>query len=281
VGYIYIFAEIVTENAGKLLEKYSYKTTDVHPRESLQYRFISMTLFVGIFVFITQPGLPELTLAVCIPMGLMVLISFIGNILDEQSLKVNDLSLREPLSNLKPLLAGFMGYLIFPEERNPLLLVALILGALIVMWGIQYGKSSKQQKVGVMFLAGAIVFSAMLKNVYVLVLKNFSPEIISLVRLSSILFLLLLFFSPKKRVYGSKEKAKRYVFSAGFLYAAGSIASLYAIQSLGLVVTMLFMLLGPALRYITAYIFLGDEPDKNKIISSGLLGLIAVGVAFI
>jgi len=281
MGYVYLLVSIFVENTGKILDKYNFKHTSISPRESLLYTFIAMTIVVSISAGVIRPGLPQFTLAVVIPLLLIVLISLLSNVLDAISLKINDLSLREPLSGFHPILAGFIGYVLFPDERNWLLLVALIAGALVVSWGINPSKLRKAQKAGILYMLAAIILESLLTNVYAIALKETSPELIALVRTFSIALLLYLFIKPKKRVRKKRKQSLLFAALAGLAYGVGAIVGLYAIRDLGVVTMMLLMLLGPALRYTSAYIFLRDKPTRKEVISSGLLGLIAAGVAFI
>ncbi len=281
MGLLYILAQMFAENAGKILDKHNYIKTSIVPRESLQYTFGSMFFFVASFIVIFNPNIPVFTLIGVALLGLIVVVSFVSNLFDEQSIKINDLSLREPLSNFKPILAGFIGLALFPEERETALLIGFILGAVVVAWGVQPTTLRGRQKKGILFMAIVVVLEASLKNIFVFALDEFDPEFITLFRLAFISLLLGIFYRPRKRNYKTKSQAKRISYTAGLMYALGSISSLYAIDTLGIVTTASLLLFGPALRYLSAYIFLSDKPSRRKVISSGLLGLIAAGVAFV
>ena len=134
------------------------------------------------FVLITRPELPTFTASVFLSLGLIIGLSFVSNIVDENSLKINDLSLREPLSNFHPILAGFIGYMLFPEERNIILLLALAFGGMVVLWGIKPSKLAKAQEIGIVYMASSVLIESILSNVYVFALESVSPEYVALVR---------------------------------------------------------------------------------------------------
>ena len=281
MGYIFALAAILAENAGKIFDKSNFIRTQITPKEALRLVFGVMSVSILAFILVTRPELPGFTASVFVLLGLIVGLSFISNVVDENSLKINDLSLREPLSNFHPILAGFIGYWLFPDERNILLLLALVFGGLIVLWGIKPGKLAKAQRLGIIYMASSVLAEGVLSNVYALALESVSPEYIALVRTVAIWILLALLFKPKKRRYSTKREATLWALGAGLVYSLGAIISLYAIDALGIVTTMLLLLLGPALRYASAFIFLRDRPTRSEMISSGLLGLIAISAALI
>ena len=281
MGYIFIIAAILAENAGKIFDKSNFIRTQITPKEALRWVFGVMSVSILAFVLITRPELPTFTASVFLSLGLIVGLSFVSNVVDENSLKINDLSLREPLSNFHPILAGFIGYMLFPEERNILLLLALVIGGMVVVWGVKPSKLAKAQRIGIVCMASSVLVESILSNVYVFALESVSPPYVALVRAVAIWLLLVVMFRPKKRQYATKHKARLFALWAGLAYSLGAVISLYAIDALGIVTTMLLLLLGPALRYISAFIFLKDKPTKSEMVSSGLLGLIAIFVVFI
>lgn len=282
MGYIFALTAIFSENAGKILDKYNFKHTKVTPREQLDWVFGVMATVIAAFILILQPELPKLSQAALLPLGLIIGLSFLSNIFDEISLKINELSLREPLSNFHPILAGFIGYILFPEERTFLLLVALILSGMIILWGVKPNKLAGAQKIGIAYMFLSVIIESALSNIYVLALENVSPEYIALTRAVFIFILLLIFFKPKRnKKHENKKKSILYALAAGIAYSVGAIVSLYAIDTLGIVTAMLLLLFAPILRYASTYILLKDKPSKEEIISSCLLGLIALSVIFI
>ena len=281
MGYLFVAFAVFAENAGKIFDKYNFEHTQVTPKETLRLVFGVMATAITVFVLLTRPELPALSSPLLLSLALVVALSFISNVFDETSLKINPLSLREPLSNFHPILAGFIGYLLFPEERSAFLLLALILGAFIVSWGIKPAKLAKAQKLGIACMVLSVLAESALTNVYVVALENTSPEYIALVRSVFIFLLLAIVYQPKKRNYKTKNQARLLALTSGIFYSVGAIISLYAIEALGVVTTMLLLLVGPALRYLSAFIFLKDKPNRHELISSCLLGLIAILVAFI
>lgn len=198
---------------------------------------------------------------------------------DEISLQKNDLSLREPLVDFEPIATGLIAYALFPEERRPAFLVAFILGTFIVRWGIHRRKLRKSQSKGMFYLWVAVILYAIVPIFYKEALDYLSPTYIALFRLSSILLLLLLFFRPK-RSRKLTNKMVGYSTLAGLAYAVGAVVSLYAIQAYGLVLTMLFLMLGPALRYLAGQFILREKVRRGEVLSSLMLTLVVAVAAF-
>ena len=107
-----------------------------------------------------------------------------------------------------------------------------------------------------------------------------SPVYIAFFRLTSVLVLTSIFFPPIKW-RGFSTKKVWYGLVAGLAYAAGAVASIYAIKFLGVVLTMLFLMLGPALRYLAGYFILKEKVRRGEVISSLLLAVVVVLAAVI
>jgi drug/metabolite transporter (DMT)-like permease len=210
---------------------------------------------------------------------LIALFSFAGNLFDELSLKSDDLSLREPLVDFEPVLAGLVAYMLFPEEQKPAYLVAFLLGTIIVYWGIHRRKLRKKQKKGILYLLIAVGFFAALPSLYGEALKYINPEYIAFLRCGMIVILCALFFRPKKWK-GFTRKRVNYGLLAAIAYGVGAVASLYAIQSFGVVLTMLFLMLGPALRYLAGQFILREKVRRGEVLSSLMLTVVVAIAAF-
>ncbi len=76
---------------------------------------------------------------------------------------------------------------------------------------------------------------------------------------------------PVRSVRKITPSKVRYSFLSGAVYALGAVASIYAIQKLGVVLAMLLLLLGPFLRYLSGYFILKENVRKGEMISSVLL----------
>lgn len=280
MGIFYLLASIIAESLGKTIDKLNFRRNKIHPRQSLLVVFAVMAASVIAYVLLSGQPFPALpATAIWLLIGI-ALFSFGGNVFDEISLQKNDLSLREPLVDFEPIATGLMAYALFPEERKPAVLAAFIAGAFIVRWGIHRRKLRKSQKKGMLYLWIAVLLYAIVPIFYKEALDYMSPTYVALFRLCAIFVLLLLFFRPKRN---KKLTVKMVEYStlAGLAYAVGAVVSLYAIQVYGLVLTMLFLMLGPALRYLAGQFMLHEKVRRGEVLSSLMLTVVVAIAAFV
>ncbi len=280
MGFFYLFTSILAESAGKTIDKLNFRRNRIGARQMMFLAFLTMSISIGLFLLLTNQSLPHISPKVGVLLLLVALFSFGGNVFDELSLKADDLSLREPLVDFEPILAGLIGYVIFPEERNVAFLVAFILGAFIVRWGIHRRKLRKSQKKGMFYLLVGVILYGILPSLYQETLHYISPSYLAFFRVTSILVLTTLFF-PVKKMRGFTPKRVGYGAAAGIMYAVGAIVSLYAIQVYGVVLTMLFLMLGPALRYLAGQFILREKVRRGEVLSSLMLTLVVAIAAFV
>ena len=280
MDFTYLFASIIAESTGKTIDKLNLRKNKINPRQSLVIVFATMALSLLAYIILTGQTFPKIPLiAITLLIG-VALFSFAGNVFDELSLQKDDLSLREPLVDFGPIATGLIAYLLFPAERKPAILVAFIIGAFIVRWGIHRRKLRKSQTKGMFYLLMAIILFAIVPVFYKEALVYISPEYLAFFRTASIFILLLLFFRPKhsKKV---TNKMVNYGILTGIAYAVGAVANLYAIKSYGLVTTMLFLMIGPALRYIAGQFILKEKVRRGEVLSSLMLVLVVAIAAFV
>jgi drug/metabolite transporter (DMT)-like permease len=280
MDFFYLFSSIVAESAGKTIDKLNYRRNRIGPRQMMFLAFFTMSISIGLYLLMTRQPLPHLTPKISVLLLLVALFSFGGNVFDEFSMKANDLSLREPLVDFEPILAGLIAYALFPSERKPAFLIAFILGAFIVRWGIHRRKLRKGQQKGMFYLLVAVVLYALLPSLYREILRHVSPSYLAFFRAAAVLVLTSFFF-PAKRMKGFTAKRVGYGVAAGVVYAVGAIVSLYAIQVYGVVLTMLFLMLGPALRYLAGQFILREKVRRGEVLSSLMLTLVVATAAFV
>jgi drug/metabolite transporter (DMT)-like permease len=270
MNLLYPFTAVTGESVAKTIDKLNYRKNHIQPRQLIFLVFSGMFVSILVYIIATKKHFPAITL---ISIGLIALIgvvSFLGNVFDYISLKSDDLSLREPMLNFVSVLAGLIGYVLFPQERKIGFLIAFILGAVIVYYGTHQRHLGRVQKKGMFYLTIAVVFYALLPSIYKVTLAHISPAYIAFFRVAVILALTSIFLPVKNLRLLSSSKVS-YGLSSGFIYAVETVASLYAIQKLGVVETMLLFLLGPALMYLTSYFILREKVRKGEVISSLLL----------
>ncbi len=280
MGFLYLFISIFSESAGKTIDKLNFARNHLNARQYMFLVFLAMYLSLLVFIVVDKQPFPHFSSASLGIIFLIAAFSFGGNVFDCLSVKANDLSLREPLVDFEPIVAGLAAYVLFPAERKPTFLVAFAVGALIVRWGIHRRKLRKHQSKGLFYLWIAVFLYAILPSLYKEALLYMSPVYIAFFRLGSVLLLTTIFF-PYKSTKGLSTKKVWYSFASGVIYALGAVTSIYAIQVLGVVLTMLFLMLGPAMRYLAGYFILKEKVRKGEIISSLLLALVVLVAAVV
>lgn len=275
MGLIYVLLAIFSESAGKTVDKLNFKKNKIAALQMMLLVFFSMSVSISLFIILTGQHLPSFTLVSLGLISLVILLSLASNIFDVLSLKANDLSLREPLIDFEPIAAGLVGYALFPAERKPGFLLAFALGAVIVHYGTHRRKLRKFQRRGLAYLLVVVILEAFLPSVYKETVIYLSPSYIALFRILSIFALSIVFF-PLKSVRKITPSKIRYSALSGVIYVVGTLASIYAIKELGVVLTMLLMMLGPLLRYSSGYFILKEKVRKGEMISSALLAAVVM-----
>jgi drug/metabolite transporter (DMT)-like permease len=280
MGFLSLFISIFGESVGKTIDKLNFRRNRITFRQYMFLVFLAMSVSMLAFILLAKEPFPRFTFMPLVLVILIAAFSFGSNVFDCLSLKMDDLSLREPLVDFEPVMAGLIGYVVFPAERKTAFLVAFIIGAFIVRWGIHRRKLRKFQTRGMFYLWIAVILQAILPPLYKEALIYLSPVYIAFFRIVSIFVLTSIFF-PVKKLKGLSTTKVLYSLASGFAYAVGAVASLYAIKVLGVVLTMLFLMLGPSLRYMAGYFILKEKVRKGEVISSTLLAGVVLVAAVV
>lgn len=276
---MYLLLSILGESGGYTIDKLNFRRNHIGFRQTLFLGFFVMSLSLLAYIVVAQLSFPHLVTASVVLILLMAGFSFGGNAFDYLSLKADDLSLREPLLDSQPILAGLVGYIFFPGERKPVFLIAFLVSAFVVHWGIHQRKLRRIQKKGMVYLLLGIILYAVLPSLYKESLRYLTPAYIVFFRVVCILVLTSVFL-PIKSVRGFTPKRVQYGVLSGVICSVGAVAGMYAIQAYGVVVTSLFFMLGPALRYLAGQFIFREKIRRNEVISSLLLTLIVAVAAF-
>ena len=272
---LYPLIAVLGESGSTIIDRMNFKRTRISPQQIMPVMFFSMSILLLAFILITHQPFPHYTLVSAGLMVLIILVSFVGNIFDYRSLKVDDLSLREPMADFEPIAGGLVGYILFASERKPSLLIAFLLGIIVVYWGTHRRKLRRVQKKGMWFMLLAVCFYGLLPSLYMLALDSIAPAYIMLVRVIAILMLSLAFF-PQKHLRKLSPTKLRYGLLAGLSCSIGTVAGLYAISSIGVVLTAVLMMLGPAVRYCAGYFLLKEKVKNGQMASSLALAVIVL-----
>jgi glucose uptake protein GlcU len=277
MDFLFPLAHAISESTGKTIDKLNFRRNHISSSHLIWLVFVAMSVSISLFIVLSGKPFPHISYTVLGIILLIAIVSFLDNVFDFASLKVNDLSLREPMLNFTPILAGLVGYILFPAERKPGYLLAFLIGAIVVLFGTHRRKLRPNQKKGMYYLLVSVCLSAFLPTIYKWSLEYMSPEYSAFFRVTSVLLLASIFLPVKKSLKLSRKTV--YGLSSGAVYAIGTVTGLYAIQKLGVVVTMLLFMLEPALKYAAGYFILSEKVRKGEIVSSiVLIGIIIVAV---
>ncbi len=273
MDFIYPLLSAVAEAVAKTTDKLNYQKNKILPNQLLFLLFATMVVGLLIFsIFIRQP-IPSVTLTIAGLIIFMIIVSFGQNFFDYVGLRTKNLSLREPISNFQPILAGFLAYALFPSERNIKYIVAIIAGSAILYASNSNRRLKLEFDRGTAYLFIGMVFSAVLASVYKVGLEHVSPFYLLLFRSLGVLLLVKVFMRP--RLKGLKNNQVVLGIGAGVMYIVGNLLQLYSIQHLGLNFTIMILALGPAMIYTGCSLILKEKVLPRQIIASAaLIGII-------
>ncbi len=274
MSLLYPIIGVIGEVFGKVSDKFNFKRNKIKPTQEIFLVFLIMVIGTICFMVITKTELPVFSVTLFFLIILIILISFFQNIFEFNAVKTKDLSFREPFVNLQPVITSFLAFIIFSSEREIKYLIAIVLGTIILYIGNFEKKQRFNLDKGTVYIILAILFSAILSNIYKFGLEIISPEILLFVRVAGVLILLILI---KQITFEGLNKKKITTGTyAGIFYLIGNLASLYSIKYLGLNFTIMILLLGSALTYILSHIILKEKILLRRIITSILLLILVV-----
>ena len=277
--FIYPLLSAVAESIGKTTDKLNYQKNKILPDRLLFLLFVTMVIGLLIFsVFVRQP-MPTITLATAGLIAFMIIVSFGQNFFDYVGLRTKNLSLREPISNFQPILAGFLAYALFPSERNTKYIIAIIAGTAILYASNSNRKLKLAFDKGTAYLFVAVVLSAVLTSVYKVSLEHVSPFYLLLFRSAGVLLLVGVFLKP--RLKGIKNDQLVLGVGAGVMYIVGNLLQLYSIKHLGLNFTIMVLALGPAMIYTGSSLVLKEKVLPKQIIASAALLAIIIWAIYL
>jgi drug/metabolite transporter (DMT)-like permease len=277
--FIYPLLSAVAESVAKITDKLNYKKNKILPGQLLLLLFATMVAGLLIFsIFIRQPA-PVVTSMTAGLIVFMIVVSFGQNFFDYVGLRTKNLSLREPISNFQPILAGFLAYALFPSERNIKYIVAIVAGTAILYASNSNRKLKLEFDRGTVYLFIGMVLSAVLASVYKIGLEHVSPFYMLFFRSLGVLLLIKIFMRP--RLKGLKNNQIVLGIGAGIMYIIGNLLQLYSIQNLGLNFTIMILALGPAMIYMGSSLVLKEKVLPKQIIASAALIAIIIWAIYL
>jgi drug/metabolite transporter (DMT)-like permease len=279
MDFIYPLLSVAGESLGKTIDKLNYNKNKIRPGQLLFLLFSTNVIGLLLSLFFIHQPFPILSLSLAGLIAFMIAISVGQNFFDYIGLSTKNLSLREPINNLEPILASFLAYALFPSERNVKYVIAIFIGVVILYIGNSDRKLKLKLDRGIVYLFLGMICSAIIVSVYKFGLETITPVYLLLFRTTGVLLLTLLFFRPDIR--GLKKNQINFGVGSGLIYIIGNLSRLYSIQYLGLNFTILVLLLGPGLIYMASSLVLNEEVRLKQVATSTVLLMIIIWTVYL
>lgn len=277
MNFLLPFFSSGVHEVGVVLDKLCLRRNSIGFKTLLLIEFSGMFVIAGAYVVLAHVPLPTFTLEAAGVVLAILLLSFAQNIFELKGIQAMRMNMREPISNLQPILTGVLAYLIFPSEGDVRYVFAIIAGVLIVMWSS--GSSFSWRHIftaGSGYVFGDISLSAVLDNLTKFGLLFVSPAYLTLFRTGGVLFLCSLFLRPSRK--DASPRGLMLGSGAGILYGIAALTRVFSVQELGLNFTLLVMMLGPGLLYLLSYAVLRERFTWRPILGSLAIAVIIFAV---
>jgi drug/metabolite transporter (DMT)-like permease len=267
MNFLLPFIVAANNSLGTILDKYNFLRTRISARSLMAVEFLFIFITVGVALLIVRPPVMRFDATILGILVIIIVVSFVQNILEYKGIQVMPLPAREPISDLYPVVVGVMAYAVFPSERDVKYLLAIIACILVLYWGNMKRHSWKaafSRGSGYVFLY--MILGAVLANIYKVALLEIRPEYITFFRTGAILLLSVVFLRP--RLSHIPARSVSLSLLSGFFFGTSAIIELFAIQYLGLNRTILLTMIGPGLIYALSYVALKEKVHPRQVISS-------------
>lgn len=279
MDFIYPILSVIAESIATTIDKLNYNKNKINPGQLVFLLFSTMVAGLLVSLVFIHPSFPILSFGTGALIVFIIAVSFGQNFFDYVGLSTKNLSVREPISNLQPILASFLAYVLFPSERKIKYVIAIFVGVIVLYIGSTDRKLKPKLDKGTGYLLLGIICSAILSNTYKYGLRTISPTYLLLFRAAGVLLLTQLFFRPNLR--GLRKNQTIFGVGSGLIYIVGNLTQLYSIQYLGLNFTIMILLLGPGLIYVGSSLVLKETVQLKQIVTSAILLMIIVWAVYL
>lgn len=230
--------------------------------------FVFMSLFCLPLIFFSD--FKDINLLLIWALLLTIILSALQNYLLYVSLNNRDLSALQPINNSEPIVIALSSFIIFPDERNPLILLLVFITTItVILSSIDFKKWSKNKikfDKYALILIGSVFISALTFILYKYTLSYISPVTLYVIRVFWVTILLYLLFKPK---LSSLNKWKSsLIWMSALFYSLSAITQYFAISKVGIIMTVLSLALMPIIVYFSSYFILKEKVTITQIISS-------------
>ena len=192
----------------------------------------------------------------------MVASAGIWNYLLAKSLEVEPLHEYEVIVLMSPLITVILAAIFLPSERNIIIFVAGLVSSLVLAVSrfrkdhFVVSKTAKQTLLAIFFVA--------LESVCLKILLDFySPALLYFVRVIILAIVFLAVYRPSFKLFRDLKTLIILIITA-LLGSFLMILKYYALQSIGLVLTTIIMLIVPLITYIASYYYFNEKKNFAK-----------------
>ncbi len=270
----------ISESFAIITDRFILKHKKIDSNTFVATLFIFLALISLSLLFIFEVSYNQLTPLASFILFMIIIGAILQNWLFYFSLKNRNLSLLEPIRNSEPILVIAMAFLIFPDERNILI---IILGVITTIALIYAHLEKNKLKIALDRYAAiafsAVLISALLNLAYKYVLEYISPISLYIFRSIGVAIILSLLIRPK--ITSIEKKQLLFFIISALLYSAAFILKFLAIKQVGVSITILILALSPTIIYIFSYLLLKEKITKNQIIASIVIILCIIATIII
>ena len=267
---LFAITSAISESFAIIVDKFNLNLKNISGQKYTTFLFLFMAALSLPLLFFVDFSKESLAFFPFLALIGIIFGSAIQNVFLYVGLKNRDLSYIEPIRNSEPILIILIAFLLFPSERN---MVVLLLGVFTTL-ALIYSHTEKNEvkKMRVIFDKYALIvltsmFLAAFINVgYKYVLEFYSPLFLMATRTIGVAIILALAFKPK--ITELQQKQNWLFFLSAVLYSVASILKYFAITKVGLSLTIIILTLSPAIIYIFSKLLLKEKLTLNKVIAS-------------
>lgn len=261
----------LSDSFATVIDKIILKKNNISSKHFTSILFVFMGAFCLPLLYFFE--IKEVSILSISILFLIIVGSALQNYLFYVSLSNKDLSSLEPIRNSEPIVIILFAFLIFPDERNFLVLLLGFITTLALIYSHLDLKNFKKEKVIFDKYSTILIFSVFISAVlfigYKYALEFVNPVTLYSIRTIGVFLFLFVLFKPKLSSL-NKTQTSLFTFSA-FLYSLSAVTEYFAISTVGIGITVLVLALSPIVIYFLSHFFLKESIDKQKIIASTVI----------
>lgn len=266
------------EAAGIILEKRVLRNKKIDYRNYTVFGFLAISLMsLPFLIWLWRIDGGFWNAKPVLIFAFVILASLIANLLTYYSIKRKKIAEYEPLWLMQPLFTVLLAVILYPGERNwMIVLLALVASfSLILMhWNgkhLNFDKYMWAGLLGSLFYAVELVASKS-------ILAYFSPFTFYFIRCFFIFIFALLIFRPNVKIVNRKIGLN--ILLIGLIWVIYRAILYYGYGTYGIIYTTILFILAPVLMLLFARLFLKEKMTRRQIITNVII-LICVVLAIV